>query len=305
VGTNFIYPNEPDCIKGRILILVVKDDKFRLKCEITVRGPVLTIVPFHGKLLAGIASRVQLFRYKTEGNISTLELECEQSTNVYVIDIAVRDDFILVADLMKSVNLVLYSPQENGPSTFKVIGRDPNGYWMTSAQMFDDDYFVGSENNGHIITWRKNSGAVLPEDRDRLDVCGRINVADNVNRIRLGSLVMKKHENIKIGTTVLFAGTNGSIGVIANLDEQTFNLLDKVQKCLFNVIKPIGGLSSEEWRSFAGDKKTAETSGFIDGDLIESFFELSTDKQFEVAKEVGFPLEELHRTIETVARALH
>jgi len=110
VGTTFLYQDEADAKSGRILILSVKDEKFRLKSEITVRGAVNTIVPFHGKLLAGISSRVQLFKFKIEGSTHTLEMECELRGSIVIVDIAVRDEFVLVADVMKSVTLLLYSP---------------------------------------------------------------------------------------------------------------------------------------------------------------------------------------------------
>jgi len=53
---------------------------------------------------------VQLFKFKIEGSTHTLEMECELRGSIVIVDIAVRDEFVLVADVMKSVTLLLYSP---------------------------------------------------------------------------------------------------------------------------------------------------------------------------------------------------
>lgn len=38
------------------------------------------------------------------------------------------------------------------------------------------------------------------------------------------------------------------------------------------------------WRSFHTERKTEPSTGFIDGDLIESFLDLSQDKMLEVVQ---------------------
>lgn len=45
----------------------------------------------------------------------------------------------------------------------------------------------------------------------------------------------------------------------------------------------MGKIEHAHWRSFHTDIKTEPCEGFIDGDLIESFLDLSTDKMREVA----------------------
>lgn len=49
------------------------------------------------------------------------------------------------------------------------------------------------------------------------------------------------------------------------------------------VIKPVGKIEHSFWRSFATERKVEPCEGFIDGDLIESFLDLSSDKMKEVA----------------------
>jgi len=46
----------------------------------------------------------------------------------------------------------------------------------------------------------------------------------------------------------------------------------------------VGGLSHEEYRRFLTDKAISDTQGFVDGDLIESFLELPTQRMEEVVE---------------------
>lgn len=45
----------------------------------------------------------------------------------------------------------------------------------------------------------------------------------------------------------------------------------------------VGKIEHSFWRSFATERKVEPCEGFIDGDLIESFLDLSNDKMKEVA----------------------
>jgi DNA damage-binding protein 1 len=49
----------------------------------------------------------------------------------------------------------------------------------------------------------------------------------------------------------------------------------------------------------------APAKGFIDGNLVESFLELSEDQMLRVAQELDMALEEVVRKIETLSRAIH
>ena len=60
--------------------------------------------------------------------------------------------------------------------------------------------------------------------------------------------------------------------------------LEKLQATLVKLIKGVGSLSHEQWRSFHNGKKMSEARNFLDGDLIESFLDLDRGKMDEVAK---------------------
>ena len=78
--------------------------------------------------------------------------------------------------------------------------------------------------------------------------------------------------------------------------------LEKLQTSLRKVIKGVGGLSHEQWRSFSNEKKTVEAKNFLDGDLIESFLDLSRSKMDEISKQTGVSVEELCKRVEELTR---
>lgn len=48
------------------------------------------------------------------------------------------------------------------------------------------------------------------------------------------------------------------------------------------VVSGVAGLTSSEWRKFCNERRVIDSRGFIDGDLIETFLDLSRDTQLEV-----------------------
>lgn len=183
------------------------------------------------------------------------------------------------------------------------LARDYNANWMSAVEILDDDVFIGAENNYNLFTVRKNSDAASDEERGRLEVVGEYHLGEFVNRFRHGSLVMRLPDS-EVGNipTVIFGTINGVIGVIASLPHDQYVFFEKLQANLVKVIKGVGGLSHEQWRSFNNEKRTADARNFLDGDLIESFLDLSRSRMDDIASTMGVTLEELCKRVEELTR---
>lgn len=181
--------------------------------------------------------------------------------------------------------------------------RDYNANWMSAVEILDDDIYLGGENSFNLFTVRKNSEGATDEERGRLEVVGEYHLGEFVNRFRHGSLVMRLPDS-EVGQirTVIFGTINGVIGVIASLPHEQYVFLEKLQTNMRKVIKGIGGLSHEQWRSFNNEKKTVEARNFLDGDLIESFLDLKRSKMDEISKAMEVSVEELAKRIEELTR---
>lgn len=183
------------------------------------------------------------------------------------------------------------------------LARDYNANWMLAVEILDDDIYLGAENNFNLFTVRKNSEGTTDEERSRLEVVGEYHLGEFINRFRHGSLVMRLPDS-DIGQipTVIFGTINGVIGVVASLPQDQYVFLEKLQSHLTKVIKGVGGLSHEQWRSFNNEKKTSDAKNFLDGDLIESFLDLSRERMLDISRAMGLSVEELCKRVEELTR---
>ncbi|KAK9843115.1 hypothetical protein WJX74_007214 [Apatococcus lobatus] len=303
LGTAYVLENELEPSKGRILVFEVRDRKLHMLAEKETRGAVYNLAHFQGKLLAGINSRVQLFKWNQKDDGSwELTTETGHSGHVLALYLATRGDFIIVGDVMKSMQLLMYKPEDG---KLEVRARDFHSNWMTAVEVLDDDKYIGAENSYNLFTVRKNSDAAADEERGRLEETGSFHLGDFVNTFRHGSLVMRLPDSEAAQIPTLIFGTvSGTIGVIASLNKQQFLFFEKLQGCLRKVIKGVGGFDHAHWRSFHSERTTQECRNFVDGDLIEQFLDLDPHKVEAVAKDMGSNItgEDLIKAVEEMAQ---
>lgn len=301
VGTAYVLPEENEPTKGRILVFAVEDGKLQLITEKETKGAVYSLNAFNGKLLVAINQKIQLYKWMLrEDGSRELQSECGHHGHILALYVQTRGDFIVVGDLMKSISLLLYKHEEGA---IEERARDYNANWMTAVEILNDDIYLGAENNFNLFTVRRNSDGATDEERGRLEVVGEYHLGEFVNRFRHGSLVMRLPDS-ETGQipTVIFGTVNGVIGVIASLPHDQYIFLERLQGCLNKVIKGVGGLIHEQWRSFNNEKKTSDARNFVDGDLIESFLDLSRVKMDEVSKVMDVSVEELCKRVEELTR---
>ncbi|KAA8519402.1 hypothetical protein F0562_013658 [Nyssa sinensis] len=301
VGTAYVMPEENEPTKGRILVFIVEDGKLQLIAEKETKGAVYSLNAFNGKLLAAINQKIQLYKWMLrDDGTRELQSECGHHGHILALYVQTRGDFIVVGDLMKSFSLLIYKHEEGA---IEERARDYNANWMSAVEILDDDIYLGAENNFNLFTVRKNSEGATDEERGRLEVVGEYHLGEFINRFRHGSLVMRLPDS-DVGQipTVIFGTVNGVIGVIASLPRDQYIFLEKLQANLRKVIKGVGGLSHEQWRSFYNEKKTVDAKNFLDGDLIESFLDLGRSRMEEISKAMSVPVEELMKRVEELTR---
>ncbi|KAK1784941.1 hypothetical protein P4O66_018374 [Electrophorus voltai] len=285
VGTAMVYPEEAEPKQGRIIVFHYTDSKLQTVAEKEVKGAVYSMVEFNGKLLASINSTVRLYEWTAEKELRT---ECNHYNNIMALYLKTKGDFILVGDLMRSVLLLMYKPMEGN---FEEIARDFNPNWMSAVEILDDDNFLGAENAFNLFVCQKDSAATTDEERQHLQEVGVFHLGEFVNVFCHGSLVLQNLGESSTPTqgSVLFGTVNGMIGLVTSLSEGWYSLLMDLQNRLNKVIKSVGKIehslyppSQITWRSFNTERKTEQATGFIDGDLIESFLDLGRAKMQEV-----------------------
>jgi DNA damage-binding protein 1 len=114
---------------------------------------------------------------------------------------------------------------------------------------------------------------------------GQFHLGDMVNVFRHGSLVMQHLGESSTPTNgcVLFGTVSGAIGLVTQIPSTFYEFLRNLEDRLTSIIKSVGKIEHNFWRSFNTDLKIEQCEGFIDGDLIESFLDLNHEKMAEVA----------------------
>ncbi|KAJ8724163.1 hypothetical protein PYW07_008143 [Mythimna separata] len=279
VGTAILNPEESEPKQGRILLFHWSEGKLVQTAEKEIKGGCYTLVEFNGKLLATINSTVRLFEWTSE---KELRLECSHFNNIVALYLKVKGDFILVGDLMRSLSLLQYKQMEG---SFEEIARDYSPNWMTAVEILDDDTFLGAENSFNLFVCQKDSAATTDEERQQMSYMGQFHVGDMVNVMRSGSLVGQHADTAApVTNPVLLATVTGSICLVVQLPAELYEFLHQLEERLTHTIKSVGKIQHSFWRSFNTDIKTEPAEGFIDGDLIESFLDLSRDMQKETVQ---------------------
>lgn len=319
VGTAYVHEEETEPHQGRILVFAVTglhggERKLQLVAEKEVKGAVYSLNAFNGKVLAGVNSKAQLYKWsENSDNEKELVSECGHYGHTLVLYMESRGDFIVVGDLMKSISLLSY---KSDGGNIEEIAKDLNSNWMSAIGILDDDTYIGSETDFNLFTVQRNSGAASDEERGRLETVGEYHLGEFVNRFRYGSLVMQNQNNQSstvvsttaesssmgdmqdVGTgsgemgdadsllpmhdSMLFGTVSGMIGAVLPLTKNQYVLLSRVQEALNKVVRGVGGFSHKEWRTFENRRAATEARNFIDGDLVESFLELTKPQMQQV-----------------------
>ncbi|CAH1116723.1 unnamed protein product [Phaedon cochleariae] len=298
VGTANVNPEESEPKQGRLLVFHWSENKLAQVSEKEIKGACYSLSEFNGKLLASINSTVRLFEWTAE---KELRLECSHFNNIISLFLKTKGDFILIGDLMRSMTLLQYKTMEG---SFEEIARDYNPNWMTAVEILDDDVFLGAENSYNVFVCQKDGAATTDEERSQMHEVGQFHVGDMVNVFRHGSLVMQNVGETSTPTRgcVLFGTVGGAIGLVTQITQDFYEFLLELQTKLATVIKSVGKIEHSYWRAFHTDIKTENSEAFIDGDLIESFLDLSQEKMKEVADGVGMTVENLVKMIEDLTR---
>lgn len=111
----------------------------------------------------------------------------------------------------------------------------------------------------------------------------QFHLGDLVNVFRHGSLVMQNVGERSTPTLgcILYGTVSGAIGLVTQIPQEFYEFLRSLEERLTQTIKSVGKIEHSFYRSYTTDMKQEPCEGFVDGDLVESFLDLSRDKMTE------------------------
>jgi len=285
VGTAYTYADEDEPTSGRLLIFKTHLKTFQQVTEHTTRGGVYSLCGFQdGTLLACVNSKTNLYKFYENQSVAELQPESGASHHGHILSQFVKSNknLAIVGDLMRSISVLQYSSQHH---ILEEIARDYNANWTTAVEMLTHDLYIGSENWNNLFVLKRNTNPQAPEEITcRLVTQGEFHLGEMVNKFLKGTLIIPTSTYVPLGSQTLFATVDGSIGIILGLQSQCFKFLKNLEISMSNALEFVGDFQQQQYRSFNAGPRKKPSRGFIDGDFVESFLDLSLEEQNNVVQ---------------------
>ncbi|KAI1767266.1 mono-functional DNA-alkylating methyl methanesulfonate N-term-domain-containing protein [Hypoxylon sp. FL1150] len=308
VGTSYVDEEQStatqDTIRGRILVLGVNNKRaLYLVSSRNLKGACRCLGIMGDKIVAALAKTVVLYSY-TETSTTTAEVKKIASYRpaTYPVDLAIYDNMIAVADLMKSMTLIEYKPPSDGQKASLVeVARHYEPVWATAASHVIGQSWIEADAQGNLLVLRRNTTGVTAQDRHRMEVTSEINLGEMVNKIR--KVTVDPSPNAIIIPRAFLGTAEGGVYLFGLIAPKYQDLLLRFQNQLADVVETTGGILFSRYRSFRSEER--ESDGpfrFIDGEFLERFLDLEEERQAEVCQGLGPDVEAMRNLIEELKR---
>lgn len=187
VGTAYLDDQNATAERGRILILEVTPERvLKLVAEIAVKGGCRCLALCEGKIVAALIKTIVVYNieFKTQSKpdlVKVASFRCSTAP----IDVTVNGHFITIADLMKSLVVVEYTPGEVGvPDKLIEVARHYQTTWATAVAEVDTNTYLESDAEGNLMVLYRDPNGITDDDKRRLQVSSEMLLGEMVNRIR-------------------------------------------------------------------------------------------------------------------------
>ncbi|KAI8988150.1 mono-functional DNA-alkylating methyl methanesulfonate N-term-domain-containing protein [Mycotypha africana] len=305
---------EQKCV-GRIFVLQViststNERKLRVVDQIKTDGIVDCLKAFQGKLIASMSGKLHVYKWeKTSGSKGRLKSVCSKPLPSVTEAISTFNDYIITGDMAYSIVVMRYDSRTE--SLIEVAAHERLKE-ILAIEATDENLYVAAEREGHLFVVEKCSeenNDAIATDEPLLETVSVWHLGDTVRRIRFGSFGMNDENDPDrkptemTASSLIFATSSGAIGLITDVPHDKFKLLDQMQYNMSKVVKSVGGLSHTDWRSVCIMDRKDDAVNFIDGDLIESFLDL-TPQQMQNVVDGLYGGRKLDKSVEDICKVV-
>ncbi|KAL6706046.1 pre-mRNA-splicing factor rse1 [Coniothyrium glycines] len=253
--------------------------------------PALALIPFKGRLIAGVGRHVCLYDCGTKALLR--KAQASNCVATRITDIKTQGSRLVVSDQAQSVTYVVHKDQVH-PNRLIPFADDTIARHTSASEMLDYDTTVGGDKFGNIWLVRcpqkvSESSDESPDGSDLL--VDKSYLGGTANRLDLIAHYFSNDIPVSIQKTVLlsggeriilWAGLQGTLGaLIPFTSRRQHKMFQQLELQLRSDDKPLSGRDHLAYRSYFTPVKS-----MIDGDLIERFLVLPRDKRESIAAQI-------------------
>ncbi|UZO13619.1 uncharacterized protein OCT59_005116 [Rhizophagus irregularis] len=260
----------------------------------------LALLPFQGKLLAGVGKALRIYDIGKRKLLRKCETKAIPNC---IVNLHTQGNRIIVCDMQESIHYASYRQHDN---RIIIFADDTTPRWITTTTMIDYDTLAGGDKFGNFFIDRLPSETSEEVDEDPTGnkimyekgyLMGAPHKVSMISHYHVGDILTSIHRTTLVagGREILvYTGIMGNIGVfVPFLTREDIDFFQTLEMHMRNEAPPLAGRDHLQYRSFYAPVKSV-----VDGDLCEQYNLLPMEKKRMIADELDRTPAEIQKKIE-------